>query len=131
MKIVKCPKCGKYLHKATRCLFCGNTSDFQEIPEEVVHKNIGTDYAHVDFLVESKKYDEAMELSYKVIEWMPNLAGIFWLRLLAKNKCSNDADLIIKGFDCEQDSDYCNALRFAKGEARQAYSAIGDAVKSL
>lgn len=131
MKIVKCPKCGKYLHKAQRCLFCGNTSGFQEIPEEAVHKNIGTDYAHVDYLVESKKYDEAMELSYGVIEWMPNLAGIFWLRLLAKNKCSNDSELIIKGFDCEHDSDYCNALRFAKAEARQAYSAIGDIVKAL
>ena len=131
MKIVKCPKCGKYLHKAPRCLYCGNTSGFQELPEETVHKNIGTDYAHVGFLVENKKFNEAMELSYSVIEWMPNLAGIFWLRLLAKNKCTSDLELIRKGFDCERDSDYCNALRFAKGEARQAYSRIGEIVKTL
>lgn len=131
MKIVKCPKCGKYLHKAPRCLFCGNTSGFQELPEEIIHKNIATDYAHVNYLVESKKFDEAMELSYAVIEWMPDLAEIFWLRLLAKNKCVSDAELILKGFDSVQDSDYCNALRFSKGEVRQVYSGIGDIVKLL
>lgn len=131
MKIVKCPRCGKYLHKAQRCLFCGNTVGFQELPEESVHKNIGTDYSHVNYLVENKKFDEAITLSYSVIEWMPNLAGIFWLRLLAKNKCANDTELILKGFDCVQDSDYCNAIRFSKGEARQVYTAIGDIVKSL
>lgn len=131
MKIVKCPKCGKYLHKAPRCLFCGNTRDFQEIPEETLHKNIGNDYAHANYLLESKKFDEAIELSYSVIEWMPNLAEIFWLRLLAKNKCVFDSELIYKGFDCVHDSDYCNALKFSKGEARQVYSTIGDIVKAL
>lgn len=30
-----------------------------------------------------------------------------------------------------QDSDYCNALRFSKGEVRQVYSGIGDIVKLL
>lgn len=72
-----------------------------------------------------------MELSYAVIEWMPDLAEIFWLRLLAKNKCVSDAELILKGFDSVQDSDYCNALRFSKGEVRQVYSGIGDIVKLL
>lgn len=131
MKIVKCPQCGKYLHKAARCLYCGNTAGFQEIPEEEIHKNVSTDYAHAIYLLESKKFDEAMELSYSVIEWMPNLSEIFWLRLLAKNNCVSDVELIYKGFDCEQDSDYCNALRFAKGESKKAYSGIGDIIKML
>lgn len=64
------------MHKAPRCLFCGNTSGFQELPEEIIHKNIATDYAHVNYLVESKKFDEAMELSYAVIEWMPDLVNL-------------------------------------------------------
>lgn len=131
MKLVKCPKCGKHLHKISTCIYCGNTGGFIEIPGEVIHKNITFDYAHVDYLIESKKFNEAIELSHTVIEWMPNLPGVFWLRLLAKNKCTNDLDLILHGFNCENDSDFCNAVRFASKEEQEVYVSVGEIVKKL
>lgn len=131
MNIVKCPKCNKHIHKSERCMFCGNTVGFQEVSIEEIHKNVLTDYSHINYLVETKKFEEAIELSYKVLEWMPNSAETFWLRLLAKNKCTTDIELIRNGFDSEGDSDFCNALRFAKGEAVEVYRGIGEIVKKI
>lgn len=77
MKIVRCPKCGKYIHKAVKCFHCGNTAGFEEISGSDVHENITQEYARMDILIEDKKYDEAIALSYTILEWMPNLAGVF------------------------------------------------------
>ena len=124
MKIVKCTKCNKYVHKTGKCFHCGNTMGFDEVEMPAIHENAAVEYSRVESLVESKKYAEALTLAHTVIEWMPNLAGIFWLRLLAKNKCSNAAELIQKGFNCEEDSDFCNALTFSTGAERNAYQDV-------
>lgn len=128
MKIVKCPKCGKYIHKAVKCFHCGNTVGFEEISGGEVHENVAQEYARMDVLIEDKKYDEVIALSYTVLEWMPNLAGAFWLRLLAQNRCFTAIDLISKGFPCDEDSDFCNALTFSVGEEHSAYEDIQKAV---
>lgn len=47
--------------------------------------------------MKSRKFDEASSLSNKVIEWMSNFAGIFWLRLLAKDRCSSIVGLLGMG----------------------------------
>lgn len=124
MKIVKCTKCKKYVHKTGKCFHCGNTVGFDEVEMPAIHENAAAEYSEVESLVESKKFAEALTLSHTVIEWMPNLAGIFWLRLLAKNKCSNAAELIQKGFNCEEDADFCNALTFSTGAERSAYQDV-------
>ena len=131
MKIVKCLKCGKYIHKAPKCLYCGNTAGFDGIDEVIVHDNVIQDYTRMEVLVEDQKYDEAIALSYTILEWMPNLAGVFWLRLLAKNKCSTAIDLICKGFACDDDSDFCNALSFSVKEEHIAYEEIKKAVSAI
>lgn len=131
MKIVKCPKCGKYIHKAAKCFHCGNTAGFEEISGGEVHENVAQEYARMDMLIEDKKYDEAIALSYTVLEWMPNLAGVFWLRLLAKYKCSTAIDLICKGFPCDEDADFCNALEFSTDEEHSAYEDIKAAVSQI
>lgn len=61
---------------------------------------------------------------------MPNLAGIFWLRLLAKNKCTSTAELIEKGFNCDDDADFFNALTFSSGAEQSAYLDIQAIVRS-
>ena len=61
---------------------------------------------------------------------MPNLAGIFWLRLLAKNKCSFAAELIEKGFNCEDDADLCNALAFSTEAEHSIYLDIQNMVNA-
>ena len=131
MKIVKCSKCGKYIHKATRCFHCGNTSGFEEVGGVTVHENVVSEYTRMEVLIEDKKYDEAIILSYTVLEWMPNLAGVFWLRLLAKNKCSTAIGLISKGFPCDEDADFCNALSFSIGEEHSAYVDIQNIVYEI
>lgn len=131
MKIVKCSKCGNYIHKADKCFHCGNTSGFEETEAAAVHENVSQDYARMEVLVEDKKFDEAISLSYTILEWMPNLAGVFWLRLLARNKCTAAVELICKGFPCEEDPDFCNALRFSTGEEHRAYEDIQKAVSEI
>lgn len=128
MKIVKCPKCGKYIHKANRCFHCGNTTGFDDVDMPQTHENVVAEYSKVESLVESKRFDEALSLSHTVIEWMPNLAGIFWLRLLAKNKCTSSAELIEKGFNCEDDADLSNALTFSTGAEHSIYLDIQNMV---
>lgn len=131
MKIVRCPKCGKYIHKAVKCFHCGNTAGFEEISGSDVHENITQEYARMDILIEDKKYDEAIALSYTILEWMPNLAGVFWFRLLARYKCSTAIDLICKGFPCYEDSDFCNALDFSVDEEHSAYEDIKETVSQI
>lgn len=121
MKIVKCANCKKYIHKADKCFHCGNIMKFDEVETPVIHENVVGEYSRMEFLIENKKFDEALTLAHTVIEWMPNLASIFWLRLLAKNKCLNAAELIQKGFNCEEDPDFCNALAFSTGAEHSAY----------
>lgn len=131
MKLVKCPKCGKYIHKAVKCFHCGNTAGFEEISSGEVRENVAQEYARMDVLIEDKKYNEAITLSYTVLEWMPNLAGVFWLRLLAKYKCSTAIDLICKGFPCDEDADFCNALDFSTDEEHSAYEDIKAVVSQI
>lgn len=130
MKIVKCPKCGKYIHKANMCFHCGNTTGFDEVTMPTIHENVVAVYSRVETLLESKKFTEALTLSHVVIEWMPNLAGIFWLRLLAKNKCTTAAELIQKGFNCGNEPDFCNALSFSTGAEHSAYLDVQNMVLS-
>ena len=128
MKIVKCSKCKKFIHKTGRCVFCGNTMGFDEVEMPAIHENATVDYSRVESMVEGKKFSEARTLSHAVIEWAPNLPGIFWLRLLAKNKCTTTAELIQKGFNCEADADFCNALSFSSGAEREVYQDVRNMV---
>lgn len=121
MKIVKCLKCGKYIHEANRCFHCGNDVDFDEVSVPQIHENVIDEYIKVELLIKNRKFDEAFSLSHNVIEWMPDFSGIFWLRLLAKSKCIDAAELIEKGFNCEADPDFCNALTFSTSAEHSAY----------
>lgn len=130
MKIVRCSNCGKYIHKAEMCYHCGNTEGFEVVSEPTVHEKVAQDYLRMADLIESKRYEQAIELSYAIIEWMPNLAGVFWLRLLAKNKCSTALELITKGFPCD-DADFWNALRFSTGEEHATYEDIQKCISEI
>ena len=111
-----------------RCYHCGSTTGFDEVVQVPVHENITAEYARMNMLVENRKFDEAIALSYLVLEWMPNLAGAFWLRLLARKQCSTAFELIRKGFPCNDDPDFCNALCFSSDEEHCAYVDIRNMV---
>lgn len=124
MKIVKCTKCKKYIHKANKCFYCGNTMGFEDVEIPAIHENVVTEYSKIESLIENKKFAEAYSLSHTVVEWMPTLSSIFWLRLLAKNKCVNTTELIRKGFDCEKDADFSNAVTFSNGAEHNIYQEV-------
>lgn len=131
MKIVKCSKCGKYIHKDIKCLHCGNSDGFTDVESPSLHENATAEFARVEALLESKKFNDAITLSHTVLEWMPNFSAIFWLRLLARNKCTSALELISKGFSCEDDADFCNALSFSSGAEHNTYLDVQSMVKSI
>lgn len=113
--------CGRYVHKEGKCFYCGNTDNFEEIEKSSIKENVIAEYNQLDTLLKDRRFDEVIALSYRIIDWMPNCAGIFWIRLLAKNKCISTLELISKGFSCEKDSDFYNALRYSHGQEQSAY----------
>lgn len=131
MEIVRCSKCGKYIHKATQCYHCCNTVDFHEVSSPLIHKNVAQEYAKMEMLINEEKYNEAIALSYVILEWMPFFPGVFWCRLLAKNKCSTAIELIRKGFPCDTDSDFLNALDYSTGEEHETYKDIQSTVSEI
>ena len=130
METVKCSGCGKYIHKASVCLYCGNSVGFDMIEEAPIHTKAALDCARIYTLIEEKKYNEAIELSCVVQEYMPNLAELYWLRLLSRNKCSSDVELLRKGFDIE-DADFCNALEFSTGKEHKMYVELQKTISEI
>lgn len=131
MKIMKCAKCGKYIHGAPLCYHCGSTGGFESFLSEAVHERAEADCARVEALIGMRKFSEALALSYQALEWIPNSPSLFWLRLLARKECVSALELISKGFPCEDDPDFCNALRASTGEEHSVYADIQDAVRAL
>lgn len=132
MMIVKCSKCEKLIHKSKKCFHCGNTVGFERIEaSHKVHENVLHEYKSVEDMVSGRKYTEAIELSQLVLEWMPSCSDVFWLRNLAKNHCSDDTELIQKGFTYNESADFYNAIRFADHNERQIYSDIQDKIDAV
>lgn len=132
MIITKCDKCGELIHKADRCLFCGNTLGFTEKNMTItIHENVKTEYESLGCLIENGKFDEALTLSKVVLEWMPSCSEVFWLRFLAKNRCSTDEALICKGVKCEDSADYYNAVLFANEIQKKVYLSVSDKISDV
>lgn len=122
MTIIKCGKCGELIHKADKCFMCGNTADFTETNSSLsIHENVKEKYEDLERLIENGKYDEALAISKLVLEWMPSCSDVFWLRLLAKNRCNTDEELIRKGVSCEDSAEYYNAVIYASETQKKVY----------
>lgn len=132
MIITKCDKCGELMHKAERCFACGNTSGFTKLDSTlIIHENIKDEYENLEHLVKNGKFTEALTLSKVVLEWMPNYSDVFWLRLLAKNRCDSDEALIRKGVSCEESSDYYNAVMFANKAQKKVYLSVAAKISAV
>lgn len=132
MIISKCKKCGKLIHNSERCFFCGNTSEFEKEYSTInIHENVKNEYEHLEQLVIKGEFDEALKLSKFILEWMPFCSDVFWLRFLAKNKCSTDEDLVRKGACCEESADYYNAVLFASKEQKNVYDNVASTISDV
>lgn len=132
MKVVKCTKCGKLIHAAPNCPFCGCTGDFDSVPQGLeIHENAATEYSRLQEAINNEEYDKALDISNSVLEWMPFCSSVFWMRVLAKHNCRNDAALIRKGFQYESDEDFYNAVLFGSAEEKQVYQELQDCIKNI
>lgn len=132
MIITKCEKCGALMHKADRCLTCGSTSGFTKIDTTlIVHENVREEYESLIQLVQNKKFNEALDVSKVILEWMPSCSDVFWLRFLAKNNCATDEELVRNGASCEDSADYHNAVLFASEIQKQVYLNVSERIASI
>ena len=133
MRIFKCIKCNKYIyaHESARCFYCGNTERFEEVYKVPVHEMVADDFERMEVFVEQQQFYEAFDVSDKILEWMPDVAGVFWYRLLIRKQCVSIADLLSKGVDCEEDADFYNAVRFSGEEERTIYEDIRDCMEQM
>lgn len=125
MKIVICPKCKKKIHKANKCLYCGNTDGF-EVIENIsdVHENVETEFEKLQDLLDKGSFDETVKVASKVLKWMPTCSQVFWINLLAKNKCRTDAELVQKGISCADNPEFFNAVRFGSDNEKAVYEEV-------
>ena len=132
MKIVVCPNCGRKIHAADKCLFCGNDNGFQEISgNDKIHENVFDEYGMLEDLLKKRAFDEMIEKSRIVLRWMPTKSDIFWLRVLAKSKCTNDAELVQRGIRFDESADYYNAQKYASPDEQEVYVAVYELVQIL
>ncbi len=132
MIIVKCKKCGEFLHKADRCFVCGNTNDFEEVPSVMhIHENVREEGMWFEHNVHTGKFDEALADTTKVLEWTPNCAEAFWVRLLVKNRCTSDEELIRRGFPVAESADYHNAVLFGNEEQKKVYALVAAKIDAV
>lgn len=131
MKIMKCNNCGKLLHITDKCYHCGSVSDFEEIKKPIIHENVEKEYACMQAYLIEKKYEDAISLSHKIIQWMPDFSGVFWMRVLAKNKCSTDSELIQKGFSFYDSADFYNAIKFGDEYEKRVYQDVKSEIEEL
>lgn len=132
MIIVKCNKCGEFLHKADKCFACGNTTDFEKLAHTtVVHENVHDEYERLENLVRTGKFEEAIAMSRLVLEWMPSCSDVFWMRVLIKNRCKSDEELIRKGFSVSESADYHNAVLFGNEEQKKVYALVATKIDAV
>ena len=111
MIIVTCHKCGKKIHKADKCPYCGDSTKFGTVNVMTdVHENAYMEYSQLATILDSGDFAKLIEKSRVVLRWMPTCSEVFWMRLLAKNGCKTDAELIQKGINCDDSGDFYNEI---------------------
>lgn len=132
MMIVKCPKCKKMIHKIGSCPYCGNSLGFENANEIIeIHSNVAKEYSELSLLLASGKFTELIEKCGIVLEWMPKCSSVFWMRLLAKNGCKTDAELIEKGLNCNDSADFYNAVRYGSQIEKNVYESVKALIEGI
>lgn len=131
MKIVVCESCGRLIHRAERCYHCGSGEMYPSEYQVELHSAAAENYARMEELLSHGEYQQVLELSEQVLEWMGFSSEVYWMRLLARSGCSTDRELLAMGADLEEDPDYYNAIRHAEAEEHQVYLDLRDQMDSV
>lgn len=130
--ITKCKVCGEMVHTGNNyhesCIYCNSLCQVEFQNSE----------SHVDGLrvkgemyLKANNYVEALKIFDKAIDIHPNVAELYWGRMLARNLCSNDLQLLRKGVNLYNDPDYVVAVHLAEQDEKECYKKIGSIYKSL
>lgn len=85
MKIVVCPNCGKKIHIAKKCMYCGNSNNFQKINTiEKIHENAVEECNQLDELLKKRSFDQLLEKSKFVLNGCQQNQIYFGLEFLLK-----------------------------------------------
>lgn len=126
MKLSRCSHCGILLPETAVCLICGRDTDLTEISLDPPEVRAAAAYARMQDGIAEGEWSQAIDESYEVLDWMPDRADVYWLRLLARKECRDAGELILKGFRTDLDPDYLNALHFSRGVEHDAYVQVGE-----
>ena len=132
MIIVTCHKCGKEIHKADKCPYCGNSTKFGTVNGMTdIHENAYVEYSELATILDAGDFAKLIEKSRAVLRWMPTCSGVFWMRLLAKNGCKTDAELIQKGINCDDSADFYNAYRYGTSVEKATYDNVKNLIENV
>ena len=131
MKIYRCNTCGKYYVNNKKCYYCGGFGEQQPAELDRLHQNVKDEYQALQEDMEQEHFEEVLKRSEKISEWAPDFPDIFLDRFMAEKKCANMEDLLIKGFDFENDANFVNAMRFSSGVQHEVYAEIQEKLKKL
>lgn len=80
MIIVTCHKCGKEIHKADKCPYCGNSTKFGTVNGMTdIHENAYVEYSELATILDAGDFAKLIEKSRAVLRWMPTCSGVFWM----------------------------------------------------
>lgn len=131
MKIMVCENCGKHIHRDAQCFHCGGTGMYPAEYELDIHPAAQTLWQQMQEHLTRREFDRALALSERALEWMGFTGELYWLRLLARQECATDRELLLRGADPEHSSDYFNAIKYAGAEEHQVYLDIQEKLDSL
>lgn len=132
--IVKiCNSCGKRVHVGSYygniCMFCDSEVKFEEPDTKVYEAVIKCE----EILVGRVEMSMENFIFYinSLIEKYPQVSALYWLRMLAKNRCSNDMYLLEKGIRFTDNADYFAAYDCADDNERLYYNSLAKIYETL
>lgn len=131
MRILRCSNCNRLIHAGASCFFCKSSKESPQVSAAEVHENARTPLMMAETLVEQGRFDEALAALAEVMKWSPNSSEVHWLRLLARARCSSDAQLLYSGADIADSADFDTALRYASEEEKQVYLGVSNSCDAL
>ena len=95
-----------------------------EVVDIEIHENVRHEFAAAFNALKAGDFNETIRLSYEILEWMPNCAQVFWMRLLAFNRCKSDEELIRHGCKTTEEGDFLNAMECGSKSEKKRFSDV-------
>lgn len=87
-----------------------------------IHPSAFDSIKAVVLFIKEGNFEKANKFMSSVIEYMPTDSMIFWLRIFIENKCTNDEELMNKGFNYNISPSYYNAIKYASSSQKAFYN---------